>query len=122
MSFAQNKQVMDRFDKRLEQALQAALSRVRLRAALSGFVIFMVIAGVVVILWAGGRDLLAGTISAGDLSSFIFMLFWLPPRQAICQSWAVNCSGQLGQRQNCHVWRLPRNLMRPEKTVAKVFR
>tara|TARA_B100000963_G_scaffold128784_1_gene112388 strand:+ start:6341 stop:6772 length:432 start_codon:yes stop_codon:yes gene_type:complete len=44
MSFAQNEQVMDRFDKRLKQALLAALSRVRLRAALSGFVIFMVIA------------------------------------------------------------------------------
>ena len=75
MSFAQKEQVMDRFDKRLKQALQAALSRVRLRAALSGFVIFMVIAGVAVILWIGGRDLLAGTISAGDLSSFIFYAF-----------------------------------------------
>ena len=64
-----------RFDKRLKQALLAALSRVRLRAALSGFVIFMVIAGVAVILWIGGRDLLAGTISAGDLSSFIFYAF-----------------------------------------------
>ena len=75
MSFAQNEQVMYRFDKRLKQALLAALSRVRLRAALSGFVIFMVIAGVAVILWIGGRDLLAGTISAGDLSSFIFYAF-----------------------------------------------
>ena len=35
----------------------------------------MVIAGVAVILWIGGRDLLAGTISAGDLSSFIFYAF-----------------------------------------------
>ena len=75
MAFAQNEQVMGRFDKRLKQALLAALSRVRLRAALSGFVIFMVIAGVAVILWIGGRDLLAGTISAGDLSSFIFYAF-----------------------------------------------
>ena len=75
MSFAQNEQVMDRFDKRLKQALRAALSRVRLRAALSGFVILMVIAGVAVILWIGGRDLLAGRISAGDLSSFIFYAF-----------------------------------------------
>ena len=75
MSFAQNEQVMYRFEKRLKQALLEALSRVRLRAALSGFVIFMVIAGVAVILWIGGRDLLAGTISAGDLSSFIFYAF-----------------------------------------------
>ena len=86
MSFAQNEQVMDRFDKRLEQALLAALSRVRLRAALSGFVIFMVIAGVAVILWIGGRDLLAGTISAGDLSSFIFYAFLVASSTGICQS------------------------------------
>ena len=35
----------------------------------------MVVAGVAVILWIGGRDLLAGNISAGDLSSFIFYAF-----------------------------------------------
>lgn len=75
MAFAQGPQVKDRFDFRLNKALTAALSRVRLRAALSGFIFFMVVAGVAVILWIGGRDLLAGNISAGDLSSFIFYAF-----------------------------------------------
>ena len=75
MAFAQNNQVLSRFDGRLNRALNAALSRVRLRAALSGFVLFMVVSGVAVILWIGGRDLLAGHISAGDLSSFIFYAF-----------------------------------------------
>ena len=75
MAFAQGPQVKDRFDFRLNKALAAALSRVRLRAALSGFIFFMVVAGVAVILWIGGRDLLAGNISAGDLSSFIFYAF-----------------------------------------------
>ena len=75
MAFAQSPQVLSRFDKRLQQALDAALSRVRFRAALSGFVLFMVVAGVAIILWIGGRDLLAGNISAGDLSSFIFYAF-----------------------------------------------
>ena len=75
MAFAQSQQVLTRFEGRLHLALSAALSRVRLRAALSGFVLFMVVAGVAVILWIGGRDLLAGNISAGDLSSFIFYAF-----------------------------------------------
>ena len=35
----------------------------------------MVFAGISVILWIGGQDLLAGRISAGDLSSFIFYAF-----------------------------------------------
>ena len=75
MAFAQGPQVKGRFEQRLDKALAAALSRVRLRAALSGFVLFMVVGGVAVILWIGGRDLLAGNISAGDLSSFIFYAF-----------------------------------------------
>lgn len=75
MAFAQIKQVLGRFDARLNRALAMALSRVRLRAALSGFVLFMVVGGVAVILWIGGRDLLAGEISAGDLASFIFYAF-----------------------------------------------
>lgn len=75
MAFAQAPQVLARFDRRLAEVLGAALSRVRLRAALSGFVLFMVISGVAVILWIGGRDLMAGRISAGDLSSFIFYAF-----------------------------------------------
>ena len=75
MAFAQSRQVMNRFEARLNEVLDAALSRVRLRAALSGFVLFMVVTGVAVILWIGGRDLMAGKISAGDLSSFIFYAF-----------------------------------------------
>ena len=56
-------------------SLAAALSQVRLRGWLSGILIFMVFAGISVILWIGGQDLLAGRISAGDLSSFIFYAF-----------------------------------------------
>ena len=64
-----------RFSARVEAALQAGLARVHLKAALSGFIIFMVITAITMILWIGGRDLLAGKISAGDLSAFIFYAF-----------------------------------------------
>lgn len=74
-AFAQEENAMKRFSGRVEAALQAGLSRVRLRAVLSGFIIFMVITAVTMILWIGGRDLLAGKISAGDLSAFIFYAF-----------------------------------------------
>lgn len=74
-AFAQETTAAGRFSARVEAALQAGLARVRLRAALSGFIIFMVITAITMILWIGGRDLLAGKISAGDLSAFIFYAF-----------------------------------------------
>ena len=63
------------FDNAVDQALHAGLARVRLRGLLSGLVIFLVFTGIGVILWIGGQDLMAGRISAGDLSSFIFYAF-----------------------------------------------
>ena len=74
-AFAQEEQMQSRFGMTLQAALDAALARVRLRAILSGFVFFMMISGVTLILWVGGRDLLAGKISAGDLSAFVFYAF-----------------------------------------------
>lgn len=74
-AFAQENQMQARFNTTLQAALDAALSRVQLRALLSGFVFFMMISGVTLILWVGGRDLLAGKISAGDLSAFVFYAF-----------------------------------------------
>lgn len=74
-AFAQENRARATFSARVDEALATGLLRVRLRASLSGFVIAMVIMAVTVILWIGGRDLLAGQISAGDLSAFIFYAF-----------------------------------------------
>lgn len=74
-AFAQENQMQNRFKDTLDAALEAALSRVQLRALLSGFVFFMMISGVTLILWVGGRDLLVGKISPGDLSAFVFYAF-----------------------------------------------
>ena len=62
----------DRFGQRVEAAFATAAHRVRARAALSASVIFLVFAAVGVILWIGGHDMLAGRITAGELSAFVF--------------------------------------------------
>lgn len=61
-----------RFNARVETAFQTAIDRVRVRAALTAIVITMVFGAIAVILWIGGRDVLAGRITAGELSSFVF--------------------------------------------------
>ncbi|HWQ37870.1 MAG TPA: ABC transporter transmembrane domain-containing protein [Burkholderiales bacterium] len=60
------------FARRVEDAFATARRRIRVRAALIASVILLVFAGVGVILWVGGHDVLAGRISAGELSAFVF--------------------------------------------------
>jgi len=74
-SFGRQDYVQGHFDAAVAGSLEASLSRVRLRGWLSGILIFLVFAGISAILWIGGQDLIAGRISAGDLSSFIFYAF-----------------------------------------------
>ncbi len=62
----------DDFSGRVEDAFGAAVRRVRARAALTAVVIVFVFGGVGTILWIGGHDVLAGRMSVGELSAFIF--------------------------------------------------
>ncbi len=71
-AFAHEPVDRERFGTRVENALNAALGRIRARAALTAIVISLVFGSIAVILWIGGRDVLAGRISAGELSAFVF--------------------------------------------------
>ena len=61
-----------RFGVRVEDAFATAIRRVRTRGILTAIVIALIFGAIAVILWIGGRDVLAGRISAGELSSFVF--------------------------------------------------
>jgi ATP-binding cassette subfamily B protein len=60
------------FGERVEGAFGAARDRFRQRAALVATVILLVFGAIGVILWVGGHDVLAGRMSAGQLSAFVF--------------------------------------------------
>lgn len=60
------------FAKRVEDAFGTAVHRVRQRALLVAAVIVLVFGAVGVILWIGGHDVVAGRLSAGQLSAFVF--------------------------------------------------
>nr|WP_247881354.1 ABC transporter transmembrane domain-containing protein [Skermanella sp. TT6] len=60
------------FGTRVEEAFDVAVRRVRVRAILTVIVIVMVFGAIGTILWVGGHDVLAGRLSGGDLSAFVF--------------------------------------------------
>ncbi len=60
------------YARRVEAAFAAGVLRIRQRALLIAAVIFLVFVAVGIILWIGGHDVLAGRLSAGQLSAFVF--------------------------------------------------
>lgn len=62
----------NRFARLVEETMATANARIRKRALLTGIVIALVFGAIVTVLYIGGQDVVAGRISAGDLSAFIF--------------------------------------------------
>ena len=60
-----------RFGAAVERAYQAAVASTRARAILTAIIIFLVFASVVIILWVGAHDVLAGRTTPGRLGQFI---------------------------------------------------
>jgi len=61
-----------RFGAITESAFATARRRIAARAALTAIVIMLVFGAVGIILWIGGRDVIAGSLTAGQLSAFVF--------------------------------------------------
>ncbi|GEN26497.1 ABC transporter ATP-binding protein/permease [Halovibrio variabilis] len=60
------------YGQRVEQAFGSAVARTQQRAWLTGVAMLVVFTAVGIMLWQGGQAVLAGTMSAGELSAFIF--------------------------------------------------
>src|SRR6266700_3399144 len=60
-----------RFRDAVDRAFRAAVLSTRARAILTAIAIFLVFGSVVVVLWVGAQDVLAGTITPGRLSQFL---------------------------------------------------
>jgi ATP-binding cassette subfamily B protein len=59
------------FGKRVEEAFDVAIRRVRVRALMTVIVIVLVFGAVGIILWIGGHDVVAGRLTPGELSAFV---------------------------------------------------
>ena len=60
------------FGAHAESAYRAGVARIRQKAVLIALVMLIAFCAVGVILWIGGHDVLAGRLSAGELSAFVF--------------------------------------------------
>ncbi len=59
------------FGRRVEDAFDVAVDRVRVRALMTVIVIVLVFGAVGIILWIGGHDVLSGRLTPGQLSAFV---------------------------------------------------
>jgi ATP-binding cassette subfamily B protein len=62
----------ERYGRQVEFAFQAAIRRTRVSALLTATVMLFTFVAVSIVLWVGGQDVLAGRISGGQLSAFVF--------------------------------------------------
>ncbi|MFZ4541787.1 MAG: ABC transporter transmembrane domain-containing protein [Rickettsiales bacterium] len=62
----------ERFGRLIDETVDTALSRIRMRAMLTAIVICLIFGAIVTVLYIGGQDVVNHRITAGDLSSFIF--------------------------------------------------
>jgi ATP-binding cassette, subfamily B, bacterial len=60
------------FLNRSEQAFDTAVTHLKNRSFLSFIVMVLVFTGISIVLWLGGMEVIEGTLSAGELSAFLF--------------------------------------------------
>jgi ATP-binding cassette subfamily B protein len=70
-AFTNEKAAQSRFSAAVERAFAAARDATKARGVLTAVVIFLVFASIVVVLWVGAQDVLAGHITPGRLSQFV---------------------------------------------------
>lgn len=60
------------FSHLVDNSLEVSLRKIKVRAMLVALVIAAAFTGIAIVLWVGGHEVLNGTITSGELSSFIF--------------------------------------------------
>ncbi|HEY1608618.1 MAG TPA: ABC transporter transmembrane domain-containing protein, partial [Paraburkholderia sp.] len=87
-SYTQERHEARRFGGAVEAAFTTALTRIRARAALTAVVIVFVFAAIVFVLWLGAQAVLAGQMTAGQLSQFIlYAVFTAGAVGAVAEVW-----------------------------------
>ena len=76
-SFTAESEEIRKYDKHLFDVVRAAVDRAKIRGVFFGALTFFGFSGVVVVLWEGGRLVLAGQLTAGALVSFLLYAMYV---------------------------------------------
>lgn len=71
-AFTHESEDRKRFGEEVANAFDTAIQRIRTRGALMAVVILLVFGAIGIVLWVGGRQMLAGEISGGELAAFLY--------------------------------------------------
>jgi subfamily B ATP-binding cassette protein MsbA len=70
-SFAREPYEIQRYDTGIQQLFQIAVKRVRVRAIIGPIMGLVAFSAIAIVLWAGSRQVIAGTLTPGQLVSFL---------------------------------------------------
>ena len=71
-AFTQERRESDRFGAEVERTFDTARRRIRLRAAMTALVIFLIFGAITLVLWQGALDVISGRLSGGTITAFVF--------------------------------------------------
>lgn len=71
-AFTHEQHDIQRFSNTVDRAFEVSVKRIQQRSWLTLVVILLSMSGIGVMLWFGGKDVISGAMSAGDLASFLF--------------------------------------------------
>ncbi|MBP6299739.1 MAG: ATP-binding cassette domain-containing protein [Arenimonas sp.] len=71
-SYAREDYEANRFVSAINYALAAARKRIAMQSLLTACAIIIIFGGVTILLWSGARSVVAGTLTAGTLTQFVF--------------------------------------------------
>ncbi len=70
-AFTQERRQVARFGAAVERAFAAARRRILVRAGLTASVILLIFGAIVLVLWEGAGDVIAGRMTGGDITAFV---------------------------------------------------
>ena len=118
-AFTSEKPVTGRFAQAVDRAFEAARQATLSRAVLTAIAIFLVFASVVVVLWVGAQDVLAGQISAGRLSQFIlYAVFAAGGLGELSQVWGEISQASGAAERLFEILKIEPQVKAPAKPVA----
>ena len=71
-AFTQEAREASRFAAAVEATFAAAKRRIRVRAVMTAIVMFLIFGAITLVLWAGAADVVAGRMSGGTITAFLF--------------------------------------------------